>query len=140
MPPRPQTLRGGYTLPEMMVTIVIIAILIATLLPSYLRYVHRAKRTEAYYALRAIHDAQVFHFASDQEYSDSFEVLGFDLEGGAQRSDGAYDGKYYTYTLDRWDLGDEVNANYRATATGNIDTSDDTLDILIIENSVTVYD
>ena len=139
-PQRAVRRRGGFTLTELMVTLLVGAALLATLVPSYVRYAHRAKRTEAYFALRAIHDAQAFHFANEQEYSNSFDELGFDLEGGAPRSDGAYDGRYYTYTLDRWDLGNEINANYRATATGNIDASDDTLDIVIIENALTVHD
>jgi len=130
----------GFTIAEMLVVMVIIGVLAAALLPNYVRYVYKTRRSEAFFALRAIHDAQAYHFATKREYSGSFEALGFELEGGTQRPDGAYDGVYYTYTLDVWDLDGEANANYRATATGDIDTSDDTLDIIIIENALTVKD
>lgn len=138
--PRARRRRGGFTIAEMMVSVAILGVLAASLIPNYLRYVYQARRAEAFETLRAIHDAQEYHFATRREYAGSFEELGFAIEGGTLRPDGAYQGRYYTFTLDRWDLGDQVNANYRATATGNIDGSDDTLDIVIIENDLTVKD
>jgi type IV pilus assembly protein PilE len=139
-PAAPLRRRRGFTLPELMVIVVLLSILASVLVPTYLRYVYRSRRSEAYYALRAIYDAQTYHYANHGEYSGSFEELPFDLDGGTLRDDGAYDGHEYTYSLERWDLGDKPNANYRATATGNIDDSDDTLDIIIIENALTVKD
>ena len=138
-PPIART-RGGFTLAETGVVLLVVAALVASLYPAYQRYAQRAKRTEAYFVLRAIHDAQAYHFASHREYSDSFEELGLELSTGHVRADGAYDGRYYTYTLDRWDVGENANANFRATASGNIDESDAVLDIVIIENALTVYD
>lgn len=132
--------RSGFTVAEMMVSVAILGVLAAALIPNYLRYVYQARRSEAFHTLSAIHDAQAYHYATKREYAGSFEELGFAIEGGTLRPDGAYQGRYYTFTLDRWDLGDEVNGNYRATATGNIDGSDDTLDIVIIENALTIKD
>jgi Tfp pilus assembly protein PilE len=132
--------RGGFTLAELAVIVAVLALLGVAVVPNYIRYVYRARRTEAITALRAIHDAQSFHFAKENEYSASFEQLAFDLESGTRVDPTTYDGRFYTYTIDRWDVGGRANANYRATATGNIDTSDDTLDIVIIENALTVKD
>ena len=128
----------GFSIAEILVMTVIIGVLAAAHLPNYVRSVYRAKRTESLYALRAIHDAQTFHFATENEYSDSFALLAFQLDGGSVLPDGSYRGPIYTYTLDRWDLGDQVNGNFRATATGNLDKTDETLDIVIIENAITV--
>ena len=128
----------GFTLVELSVVIAIVAMLGAAMIPSYLRSVYRARRSEALFALHAIHDFESVHYATYQEYSDSFPVLGFALDGGSQRSDGAYQGPFYTYTLSRWALGGVANANYRATATGDLDKDDTTLDIVIIENALTV--
>jgi Tfp pilus assembly protein PilE len=117
----------------------VLALLMASAVPTNIRSVYRARRTEAFTALRAIHDAQSFHFASRDEYSNSFEELAFELDGTLVDST-TYDARFYTYTVDRWDVAGRVNANYRATATGNIDPTDDTLDIIIIENALTVKD
>lgn len=130
--------RRGFTLPELLAVVAILGVLAVAMAPNYVRGVHRAKRSEAFAALRAIHDAQASHYAHEHHYSDSFDELGFELEGGRLREDGAYEGLYYTYTLDTWELGGRPHANYRATATGDIDRSDDTLDIVIIENALTV--
>jgi prepilin-type N-terminal cleavage/methylation domain-containing protein len=130
----------GFTVPEMVAVVAILGVLAAAMLPNYVRGVYKARRSEALYALRAIHDAESFYFAREHRYTDSLAELGFGLEGGKLRADGAYEGPYYTYTLETWDLGGRPDANYRATATGDIDGSDDTLDIVIIENALTVID
>jgi Tfp pilus assembly protein PilE len=110
------------------------------MIPNYLRTVYRARRTEALFALHSIHDFQSVHYATNGEYSNSFPALGFALDGGSQRLDGAYQGSRYTYTLSAWELGGQANANYRATATADLDPDDATLDIVIIENAMTVLD
>jgi len=152
MPPRPppvssaegphrgRTRPNGFTLAEMGVVVGILGLLTLAMLPDYLRSVYRARRTEALFALRAIHDFESVHYATDGEYSSSFPALGFALEGGSQRPDGAYQGARYTYTLSTWELGGQANANYRATATADLDPDDATLDIVIIENAMRVLD
>jgi type II secretory pathway pseudopilin PulG len=106
----------------------IVGMLGAALLPSFLRNVYRARRTEALYALHAIHDFEAVHYASNNVYTNSFPALGFALDGGSQRADGAYQGRYYTYTLSTWDYAGKANANYRGTAAGDLDKDDATLE------------
>src|SRR5262249_2642059 len=118
----------------------IVGLLSIAMVPSYLRTVYRARRTEALYALHAIHDFERVHYATNSEYTSSFPALGFALDGGAQRTDGAYQGPFYTYTLSSWELGGQANENSRATATGDLDHDDKTLDIVIIENALTVLE
>jgi type II secretory pathway pseudopilin PulG len=125
---------------ELVVVILILGMLGAGLVPMYMRSVYRARRSEALYALRGIHDFESVNYATYGEYSDSFSALGFSLDGGAQRPDGAYQGRAYTYTLSRWALGGVPNANYRATATADLDKDDSTLDVVIIENALTVLE
>ena len=85
-------------------------------------------------------DHQTVFYAKEFEFSDSFVELGPPLDTGTVNEDGSFNGPLYTFTLATWDLAGKPNANYRATATADLDSSDDTLDIIIIENRVTVYD
>lgn len=132
--------RRGFTMTEMLVVILIVGMLGAGLVPMHMRNVYRARRSEALYGLRAIHDFQAVNYAAYGEYSDSLSRLGFALEGGQQRPDGAYQGAHYTYTLSRWALGGVPNQNYRGTATADLDKEDATLDVVIIENALTVLE
>ena len=136
--PRRGHARCGMTLIELCVVFLILGLLGTALVPSYLRSVYRARRSEALYALHAIHDFQAVNYASNGEYTTAFPALGFSLEGGTQRTDGAYQGRFYTYSLATWNLGGVTNSNYRATATGDLDHDGTTLDIVIIENALTV--
>ena len=129
---------GGFTLAELLIIVVIVGLLALAMIPNYVRSVYRARRTEALYALHSIHDFESVNYASNGEYTSSFPALGFALDGGSQRTSGAYQGPRYTYTLSTWTLGGVGNANYRATATANLDPDDATLDIVIIENALTV--
>jgi type II secretory pathway pseudopilin PulG len=122
-PQRRRARRSGFTLAEMGVVLVIFGLLTISMLPNYIRSVYRARRTEALFALHSIHDFQRVHYAENGEFSDTFPALGFTLDGGSQRSDGAYVGPYYTYTLSSWELGGRANANYRATATADLDSA-----------------
>ncbi len=136
--PRRGCTRRGMTLTELCVVFLILGLLATALIPSYLRSTYRARRGEALYALHAIHDFQAVNYASYGQYTTSFPALGFSLEGGTQRTDGAYQGRFYTYSLATWDLGGVTSANYRATATGDLDHDGTTLDVVIIENALTV--
>ena len=117
----------------------VLSVLASAAIPQYRRSIYKTRRAEAFFGLRSIHDHQiVYHAAHNMQYTDSFRRLGTPLEGGKLRDDGAFEGKVYTFSLDTWDLGSHENANYRATATGDIDPTDETLDIIIIENNVKI--
>lgn len=131
---------AGFTLVELMFVVALVGVLTAASMSQYRTYVYRSKRSEALYGLRSTHAAQMAHYARNQEYSNSYEELGKPLEAGRITPEGAFEGAIYTFTLDTWALGGKANANYRATATANLDPSDDTMDIIIIENQVTVLD
>jgi len=124
----------------MAVVVAILGILASAAVPELKRYLYRSKRTEAIYGLRTIHDLQMHYFDETQEYADSFEQLGAPLTAGTINEDGSFSGLEYVFTLQTWEVSGQPNANYRATATGNIDPTDDILDIVIIENQITIID
>ncbi|MDH3213120.1 MAG: prepilin-type N-terminal cleavage/methylation domain-containing protein [Myxococcales bacterium] len=130
--------RRGFTLIEMMVVVAIIGALASLASGGWQKYSARARRSEALLALKTIHDLQVAYYGENVQYASSFEDLGFDIGGPGLQPDGTAQGMFYTYVLQTWDLNGTPNANYRVTATGDIDPSDPVLDIVIIENQLTV--
>lgn len=128
----------GFTLLELVVVAAIIAILAAAAIPSFTNLVHKSRRAEAYAALRGIYQLQTQYYGRHGVYTDSFDELGFALDGGQRTDASTIVGPYYTYTLETKSLDGRPKANFRATATGDIDPSDPVLDVVIIENRLTV--
>ncbi len=83
----------AFTLLEVMLTLAILAILVAVCYPSYQQYVLRTYRAEATTQLQLLANAQEQHIADYGEYSADFAVLGWqDLQ---------LSGRYrYTITLE----------------------------------------
>jgi type IV pilus assembly protein PilE len=74
----------GFSLIELLVVILIIAILAGIAIPSYHRYVVRAHRTEARRALLELAGKQERYFYSHNAYTDSLSLLSTSatMEGG----------------------------------------------------------
>ena len=106
--------------------------------PGFQRYTAKARRSEALIALKAIHTLQETFYADNNEYAGTFNELGFSILGASAPDDDTVFGEHYTYVIETWDLGNQINANYRVTATGDIDPRDAVLDILVIENQLSV--
>lgn len=81
----------GFTLMEMMITVVIIGILAAIALPSYRQYVMRTNRTVAKVALQTLTAQQESYATDHKSYAASFASLGYSGSGtvGYVTTDGA---------------------------------------------------
>lgn len=132
--------RRGFTLIELIVVVFTIGALATVAIPSFLKYVYRAKRSEALFGLKGIHTLETAFYGVNIEYSDSFTELGFQVAGGAQVDDATIQGKTYSYTLQTFPVDGKSDANFRATATANLDKSDPFLDVVVIENDLTVVE
>ena len=128
----------GFSLVELMVVVMLIAALSAVAIPTFRKYVYRAKRSEAKYALKGIHDTQISWYGNYGAYTDSFSDLGFSLVGGQLIDPSTIDGPTYSFSIQTQDLNGATDGNYRATASGNLDASDAFIDVIIIENQLTV--
>ena len=70
----------AFTLPELLVVIIIIGILVLLALPRLMPLISRAKSTEAQLQLNHLHTLEITYFYLHSRYSDDFEELGFEQE------------------------------------------------------------
>lgn len=98
--------RGGYTLIELMITVVIVSLLATLSVNEFDAQVKYAKRTEAIVGLGALWRAQRAYFQAHGTYAGSFQQLDWSIEGGQAQSATRYTGKRYTYQLSQpWGPG-----------------------------------
>ena len=67
----------GFTLIEIMMVVAILAILVAISIPQYKNFISKAKRTDAYLTLDAIHKAEISYFSENDQFAhgNSLQVL-----------------------------------------------------------------
>ncbi len=128
----------GFTVLELMVVVAIIGILSTVAYGVFRKQSMRAKRAEAIQVLDAIHGAQLIHYATHRQYGDTFDEIGFALDGGRRIDAQTIEGRTYTYTMRALPFDGDPRGNFQAVATGDLDPSDELLDILMIENQLTV--
>ena len=73
----------GFTLIELVITVVIVGILSLVSVPIYQYYVERARLTEAISNLRAIADANIFYYLENKTWCKDIRELPIKLEGTA---------------------------------------------------------
>ena len=87
---RTRTRRAGYTLIDVMLVTLVIAVLSTLGLNQYNKYIARAKRPESIVAFRTIAAQQREYMLTHGKYAGTFSALGFNVEGGAMVSPGDY--------------------------------------------------
>lgn len=130
--------RQGFTLVELAVVLLILAILAGLGLSVFRAQMLRARRTEAVLGLEGIYRAQVAYRGSTQAYGDTFDEIGFELEGGQRVDARTIRGSVYTFTVRAVPFDGDPRGNFQALATGDLDPSDPMLDILMIENFLAI--
>ena len=91
-------IKSGFSLIELMIVIAIVAFLAMIAVPSYTRYLAKAKRAEAYMQLSSIYAAQKAYWAENGKYSTQLSGqggLGWRPEG--YNGGGEGERFYYTY-------------------------------------------
>ncbi len=76
-PVRANRRTAGFTLIELMITVVVIGILAAIAMPIYLHQVREARRTEARNALLELASREERYFATNSQYTNSASSLGY---------------------------------------------------------------
>ena len=89
---------AGFTLIELMVTLVVATILIAIAVPSYQAQVRKSRRTEARNAVMDLAAREERYFSVNNDYSQSAMQLGYGTDD-VQIKDSPIGGGYYTVTV-----------------------------------------
>lgn len=106
----------AFSLPELLVVLVIIGILVLIALPNLMPLISRAKATEAQQQLTYLHTLQKSHFYTCSRYSSSLDEIGFEqsrlVTAGGQAN----------YRIE---IVDASERSFRATATAVVDFDGD---------------
>ncbi|MEA3176907.1 MAG: type pilus assembly protein PilE [Gammaproteobacteria bacterium] len=90
---------GGFTLVELMVTIVVASILLSIAVPAYQAQVRKSRRTEARMALMDLATREERYYSVNNDYSNSALQLGYGTDD-AQIKDRTVGNGYYQVTVD----------------------------------------
>ncbi len=117
------TIKRGFSLIELMITVVIISILASVAYPQYQRMITRSKQTEAKTMLQAIATSQQLYRSIHQNYANSLNELDLELPQTSK----------YSYTL-HTNIG---RTTFFVQAESNLD-SDEALDTWQIDQTNTL--
>lgn len=106
----------AFSLPELLVVIVIIGILVLIALPNLMPLIARAKSVEAQQQLIFVHSLEKAYFYTYSKYSSSMEEIGFEQQPLVT------DGGNANYTIEIVEAGE---SGFRATATAIVDFDQD---------------
>ena len=106
----------AFSLPELLVVLVIIGILVLIALPNLMPMISRAKSTEAQQQLTYLHTLQRSNFYTSSRYSPSLDELGF------EQSKLVTDGGQANYRIEIVEVSEH---GIRATATAVVDFDGD---------------
>ena len=118
----------------------IIGILAALTVPTLQKYIYRVQRNEAYVHLRGIFNKQNEFYNEHGRFGDSFAEIRFEIPGGSTVDANTLQGEFYTYTMQAIAVNGIVGQNFQALATADLDPSDAILDILMIQNNLTIIE
>lgn len=111
----PARLPSGFTLVEMLIAVLVVAILAAIAVPTYNDSVRKSRRSDAIAALTALQQAQERWRGNNSAYTTSFEELGLSDSSPAD---------YYTLSIAAPSADANALANgYIATATAKSGTT-----------------
>jgi prepilin-type N-terminal cleavage/methylation domain-containing protein len=122
-------MKKGFTLIELMIVVAIIAFLAMVSIPSFKRFLAKAKRTEAYMNLNALATAEKVYWAEHGTYSTDLQAIGWKPEGHTN----------YTYGFSGADVSQAQAGkdSFVAVATGDID-GDGQPDVITINQDMKI--
>lgn len=101
---------AGFTLLELMVVLLVMAVLAAIAIPAYNRYGYRARRPDGQKLLMAVANAQERYYALHNVYADLATI------GYSQTTTATSDSGFYTATVEIGTVNSLAGQSYTATA------------------------
>jgi len=129
---------AGFGLLELMLALAVLAILLGLAQTTFRQQLMKARRTEAIVGLQGILRSQQAYHVAQGIYGDTFDEIGFSLDGGRRIDARTIEAKTYTFEVRALPFDDDPRGNFQALATGDLDPGDGVLDILLISNHLTV--
>lgn len=86
----PKQIQRGFTLIEVMITLLIIGILASIAYPSYVDYVREGRRSEGIALMSNIMNAQERYFIENRQYVTTLDSLGYASSGNIRSESGWY--------------------------------------------------
>lgn len=93
----------GFTLLELLIVVVILGILSAIAVPSFLNQASKAKETEAKQNLSTFNEYQQIYYLENTRFSNSFDALAM-----GNLTDANPETKYYQYQLEEYDANTKI--------------------------------
>ncbi len=116
--------KSAFSLIELMIVVAIIAFLAMVSVPTFVRFLAKAKRAEAYMNLNSIYAAQKAHWAEHGSYSDVlFGEGGIGWKPEGYKGGGASENFYYTYGFGSGSEGRSYFTGKLGTSSGNLGQS-----------------
>ena len=82
---------NGFTLVELMIVVVVVAILAAVTIPSYQNYILQSHRTDAINALMDLASRESRYYTISNTYTDNMQTLGYATTPTVSIGSGRYD-------------------------------------------------
>ena len=128
--------QGGFSLIELVIAVAIIGILASVAVPNFQSFMIKSKRAEAYTQLTDVYRKQMAFYLENKRYGTTFNEIRFQIGGGTVIDTNTIQGQNYTFTLETFDVGGVLAADFQAVASGDLDPSNPLLDIIMVEGGV----
>ena len=117
--------KSGFTLIELMIVLVVVAVLMTIALPAYQDYIRKARRSDGMDALMTVQQLQERYRANNPEYASSLTDTGTGLGMGSALS---LEGYYALDLTGPTGSGSPTSTGYQITAQGQGDQANDEVD------------
>ena len=109
--------QSGFSLIELLLVVVVIGIVAAIAIPSFLRAKEAAENSGAYSAMRTLATLQVIHFSNNKRFGKLDEITVNQPENFGTYQDNALNKGYFTFQMEPGITDEQLKSQYKIIAT-----------------------